>query len=139
MRKPTIVILLLLLAATGSLFAQTGTGNRRAAIFNIPPSVPVPRWVTGIDWEHPNIHTIDSTIEACGRNDLHAETEKEEEEHDEEPYLVAYTRWRKRIAPFIQPNGAVVEDPGYYNRLLSSAINAQKKTNARVAATTANG
>ncbi|OQP58299.1 hypothetical protein A3860_08250, partial [Niastella vici] len=138
MRKSIIGTLLLLLTATGTLYAQTGTGSRRSAIFNLPPSVPVPCWVTLCDWEHPNIHKIDSTIEACEKNEVHAKT-GEEEENDEEPYRVAYTRWRKKIAPFIRANGAVVEEPGYYNRLLGAAINAQGNKNARVAATTANG
>ncbi|OQP57921.1 hypothetical protein A3860_39795, partial [Niastella vici] len=140
MKKLTVLMLVNLL--TGSLFAQTA--GRKDIIFNLPPSVPVPCWVKLCDWEHPNIYTIDSTIEACEKDDVHAKTgkeEDEEEENDEEPYRMAYARWRETIAPFIQPNGAVVEDPGYYNRLLTTAINAQgnKNKNARVAATTANG
>jgi hypothetical protein len=129
MKKLTVPMLLVNLL-TGSLFAQTA--GRKDIIFNLPPSVAVPRWVNLIDWEHPNIYKIDSTIEACEERDIHA-GKAEKEENDEEPYEMAYRRWRKKIEPFIQANGAVVEQSGYYNRLLQTAIDAQSKTKQQAA------
>lgn len=129
MKKLTVLLLLVNLL-TGSLFAQTA--SRKDLIFNLPPSVPVPRWVNIIDWEHPNIYKIDSTIEACEENDISA-GKAEKEESDEEPYEMAYKRWRKKIEPFIQANGAVVEQSGYYNRLLQTSIDAQSKIKQQAA------
>jgi photosystem II stability/assembly factor-like uncharacterized protein len=129
MKKRTVLMLLVNLL-TGSLFAQTA--GRKDLIFNLPPSVSVPRWVNLIDWAHPNIYKIDSTIEACEERDMHAKKAKKEE-NDEEPYEMAYKRWRKKIEPFIQANGAVVEQSGYYNRLLQTAIDAQSKTKQQAA------
>jgi hypothetical protein len=131
MRKLT-TILLLQLVAISFLFAQTGPGKRSDAIFNLPRSVPVPRWVTAIDWEHPNVHKIDAAIAAYERNDNHAKT-SEEKENDEEPYRMAYMRWRRAMEPFIQADGSIIEQPGYYNRLLENAINAQKQKTRQAA------
>jgi hypothetical protein len=52
---------------------------------------------------------------------------RKEEESDEDPYIMAYIRWRKAIEPFIQADGSVVEQPGYYDQVLKDAINAQAK------------
>src|SRR4051812_37541902 len=126
--KNRIVLVVLASLLANCLFAQKAS-SRKEKIFNLPPSVPVPCWVTLTDWDHPNVLTIDSTIEACESRESHP-VEPDGEENGEEPYRVAYTRWRRRVAPFIQANGTVVEDPGYYDRLLSTAINAQASKNA---------
>jgi len=114
------------LLATSFLFAQTGTNNRKQIIFNLPPSVRVPRWVNLIDWEHPNIFKIDAAIVASPIDKDH-DRKSEKEEDDEEPYHMAYERWRRKMAPFIQADGSIVEQPDYYDRLLETAIDAQSK------------
>ncbi|THU30237.1 PKD domain-containing protein [Niastella caeni] len=124
MRKLT-TILLLQLVAISFLFAQTGPGKRRDAIFNLPPGVQAPRWITDTDWEHPNIFSIDAAI-AAFENDNHSEA-SEKKGNGEDPYVMAYMRWRRSIEPFIQADGSVVEKPGYYDQVLKNAINAQAK------------
>lgn len=105
------VLLFVYSVATDAQEQQTQSWK---TFFELPGSVPVPQWVKHIDWNHPNIHQIDSALEAYGEE---AQEEREEEgELNEEPYKEAYIRWRKSVDPFIQPDGSVVIDPQWYQK-----------------------
>lgn len=124
--KPTIYLILFYCSLCFSVMAQKNT------IFNIPSSIPIPCWVNKIDWKNPNIFVIDSTIKSCEteKEDPKAETENQlEKEMDEEPYLMAYIRWRRYVQPFVKPDGAVIIDSNYYHNRLKESIDRQQITN----------
>lgn len=99
-------------------------------IFDIPGSIPVPCWVNKINWSHPNVFVIDSTIHSCsdkmGIEKRDEDKNEVETEMNEEPYMVAYIRWRRYVQPFVQPNGELVVDSNYYKKRLIEAIEKQQ-------------
>ena len=105
-------------------------------IFNIPASIPEPCWVKKIDWNKPNVFVIDSVIKNCAgiehkeEEDDKAEKKNElEKEMNEEPYMMAYIRWRRYVQPFIKPDGDVIIDNNYYQKKLNETIQKQEVNN----------
>ncbi len=108
--------------------------------FNLPNGLPVPFWVSETNWQHPNIHSVDSMIEVyrntAGRDKEQIKhlpgnaAERDEESFREDPYTNAYIRWRNKMAPFVQPDGTVLYDQEYAkNELLRSIEALQTKVN----------
>lgn len=123
------------------LLSVLGFGQQKK-IFNIPASVPVPCWVNKVDWDHPNVFKIDSIIHSCddGEKDDDNEMEMDEGESlNEEPYLVAYMRWLKQNQPFIQQNGTVKIDSGYFKKSMEAAIQLQSTSVGRGRGISVNG
>ncbi len=117
----------LLMLATTTTFAQNKSP------FNLPGTIPVPEWVKQVDWQHPNIHSIDSVIGVYnakpGAEEEREEYHEEGEDEDffEEPYLNAYIRWRNEMEPFIQPDGKINYDPDHARRELLRSLEMQNK------------
>ena len=111
-----------------------------SAVFDLPPSVPVPGWVKKVDWQHPNVFRIDELLEKEERlGEEESEGSYEENELNEEPYRVAYIRWRRSMEPFVQSNGTVVYDSTYYLLQMQQATQAQPKVKLQTIAGTLNG
>jgi len=83
--------------------------------FHLPPSIEVPDWVKPIDWDHPNIYKIDSVLKAYNENKSDGPGEKKNQLR-EEAYRGVYLRWKKRISPFIQPDGSIVIDSTWFQK-----------------------
>jgi len=116
-----------------SLYIFTTSINaQQTNIFNLPATVPVPAWVKQIDWNKPNVRTIDAAINTFklnegkeGKEQAESNERIKQHEENEEPYLVAYIRWRNQISPFIQANGDVVIQPNYDKDKLQQALQQQ--------------
>lgn len=91
-------------------------------IFNLPSYIKQPSWYIKTDWSKPNVFVIDSLIDEYKKSET-AQEKKEEED----PYITAYIRWRMNNIPFIQPNGLVVYDPAYYEKLFSNQSSEQNR------------
>ena len=91
-------------------------------IFNLPSYIKQPSWYIKTDWSKPNVFVIDSLIDEYKKS----ETTQEKKE-EEDPYITAYIRWRMNNIPFIQPNGFVVYDPAYYEKLFSNQSGEQNR------------
>ncbi len=106
--------------------------QRKGSPFNLPATLPIPEWVEQADWQHPNLLTIDSLIAAYQQERKEEGLEEHHEgtgddEFSEDPFITAYIRWRRQMAPFMQPNGAVVYDATYHKRQLLRSIEDQGK------------
>jgi photosystem II stability/assembly factor-like uncharacterized protein len=96
--------------------------------FNLPASIPVPDWVNLADWDNPNVYKIDSLIYS-----MKSESKKKKDviknemikDFEEDPYMMAYIRWRNHMTPFIQMDGSIQYDENYYRNKLQYAINKQ--------------
>ncbi len=126
-------------AAILSIFANSSSYAQNKSPFNLPAGIPVPFWVAQTDWQRPNLFTIDSMV--AEYNFTRKKEEKqakplpgshsgyEDESFSEDPYITAYIRWRNKMAPFIQPDGAIQYDPEYAKNELLKSIDNQQNTN----------
>lgn len=91
-------------------------GAQRLPDFNFPSHLPKPCWVDRVNWNAPNIFTIDSLMRSCG----------DMEEEEEEPYREAFVRWLKQTDVFVGENGNIRIDPDSARRMLRTAIRNQR-------------
>lgn len=122
--------------------------------FQLPENIPVPLWVKQTDWQSPNVWVIDSLIANEQSFKKHKEEDEEdeemkanrsgylshEEEYEEEPYRTAYRRWRMQMTPFIQNDGSIKYDPGFYKIQMQKALeeqNPEEKSKGKMYKTTA--
>ncbi len=121
-------------------FIFSSVSAQQKSPFDLPASLPVPIWVTQTDWQHPNVHRIDSLIEVAKATEKHKIVNNkplpgsfaghEEESFNEDPYVTAYIRWRNKMAPFIQTDGTIQYNPDYARNELIKSIGNQQKHNA---------
>ncbi len=114
------------------LFAPAHGYAQGSAPFGLPAGLPVPRWVTLADWQHPNVFKIDSLIDLY--RERHTSTGQatgtDDEDFYEDPYLTAYIRWRNKMSPFVAADGSIHYDPGYNRQQLIESIENQSKAKA---------
>ena len=111
------------------LLAKSGDAHTNDP-FNLPTAIPVPSWVMLIDWDHPNVRTIDSLIRISAHSSTQVQashTTPDGGEFDEDPYLTAYIRWRNKMTAFIQTDGTL-----RYDRTLARQLQFNPATTARM-------
>lgn len=128
----------ILLCLAIGIAAVTMAQIQKQQIFKLPKSIPKPCWVDKIDWEHPNIFSINAAIQACEEKEEKEERKEKKEylskknekekEMDEEPYKVAYIRWLNQNHDFIMADGTVKIDETARQQKIQTAI-ANQQTN----------
>ncbi len=127
--KNSTLLFVLLFAFNLIMINQSNLVAQQNSPFNIPATVQVPEWVIQTDWNNPNIYKIDSLIKLyknVEKSNNNVDYQKKDMlESDEEPYMIAYIRWRNQMTPFIKPNGFIKYDSNFYINHLENAISIQ--------------
>ena len=106
--------------------------NAQDNVFRLPSNIEKPQWYKDVNWNNPNVYTIDSLIHEYKLRPYKEKEERErqaerafeeEGEFEEDPYITAYIRWRMEQYPYIQHDGFIKYDSNYYkNKYTQSKI-----------------